>query len=138
MGGPPPLGYDVADRKLVTNPRQLVCHVFERFIALGSVALPGGELNKDGYTTKSYISRAKKQVGGRNFTISPLMAMLKNRLYVGDVHHKGAILQGGTKLLFHMRFAKAQAIFNENKHEKRQRTWTVKSKALLKEYYLLR
>ncbi len=135
MGGPPPLGYDVADRKLVTNPTEakLVYHVFERFIALGSVALLVAELNKDGYTTKSYISRAKKQVGGRNFTINPLMAMLKNRLYVGDVHHKGQYYPGQHKaLISHEIFAKAQAIFNENKHEKRQRTWTVKSKALLK------
>jgi site-specific DNA recombinase len=29
MGGPPPLGYDVADRKLVTNPTEakLVCNI---------------------------------------------------------------------------------------------------------------
>lgn len=135
MGGPPPLGYDVADRKLVTNPTEakLVCHIFERFIALGSVALLAAELNKDGYTTKSYVSRAKKQVGGRSFTINPLISMLKNRLYVGDVHHKGQYYPGQhTALISHDVFAQAQAIFNENKHEKRKRTWTIKSKALLK------
>lgn len=135
MGGPPPLGYDVADRKLVTNPTEakLVCHIFKRFIALGSVALLAAELNKDGYTTKSYVSRAQKQVGGRNFTINPLISMLKNRLYVGDVHHKGQYYPGQhTALISHDIFAQAQAIFNENKHEKRKRTWTIKSKALLK------
>jgi site-specific DNA recombinase len=135
MGGPPPLGYDVADRKLITNPQEakLVCHIFERFIALGSVALLAAELNNDGYTTKSYVSRTKNQVGGRPFTINPLISMLKNRLYVGDVHHKGQYYPGQhAALISHDVFAQAHAIFNENKHEKRKRTWTIKSKALLK------
>lgn len=135
MGGPPPLGYDVADRKLVTNPTEakLVCHIFKRFIALGSVALLAAELNKDRCTTKSYISRTKNQVGGRSFTINPLMSMLKNRLYVGDVHHKGQYYPGQhTALISHEVFTQVQAIFNENKQERRKRTWTVKSKALLK------
>lgn len=36
MGGPPPLGYDVADRKLVTNPKEveLVNIIFDRFAEL--------------------------------------------------------------------------------------------------------
>ncbi|MBX7147332.1 MAG: recombinase family protein, partial [Alphaproteobacteria bacterium] len=39
MGGPPPLGYDVVDRKLVTNPKEveLVNIIFDRFAALGSI-----------------------------------------------------------------------------------------------------
>lgn len=50
MGGPPPLGYDVADRQLVTNPKEiaLVARIFERFIVLESISLLTAELNKDG------------------------------------------------------------------------------------------
>src|SRR4029450_12558319 len=38
MGGPPPLGYDIRDRKLVVNEAEaaLVRHIFERFVKLGS------------------------------------------------------------------------------------------------------
>ena len=135
MGGPPPLGYDVADRKLVTNPTEvkLVNHAFERFIALGSVALLAAELNNAGYRTKSYISRAKKPVGGRPFTINPLMTLLKNRLYLGDVHHKGKYYPGQHKpIITHEVFAKAQEVFGQNQNDKRKRTWSIKSKALLK------
>lgn len=41
MGGHPPLGYDVKDRKLVVNEAEaaLVRHIFERFLSLGSVTL---------------------------------------------------------------------------------------------------
>ena len=39
MGGLPPLGYDVADRKLVINngEAETVRHIFQRYAALGSV-----------------------------------------------------------------------------------------------------
>src|SRR4029453_3009842 len=39
MGGLPPLGYDVKDRKLVVNVREAetVRHIYRRYAALGSV-----------------------------------------------------------------------------------------------------
>ena len=39
MGGKPPLGYDVRDRKLVVNEAEAetVRHIFRRYVALGSV-----------------------------------------------------------------------------------------------------
>ena len=41
MGGMPPLGYDVSDRKLVVNEAEAetVRHIFRRYVALGSVRL---------------------------------------------------------------------------------------------------
>ena len=41
MGGRPPLGYDVRDRKLVVNPAEadLVRLIFRRFLDLGSAVL---------------------------------------------------------------------------------------------------
>src|SRR5882724_10221779 len=41
MGGLPPLGYDVQDRRLVVNQAeaQTVHHIFRRYVALGSVRL---------------------------------------------------------------------------------------------------
>ena len=88
---PPPLGYDVVDRKLVINSQEakLVGHIFERFLALGSVTMLISELNRDGYTTKSYISRTNNPVGGKPFTMNTILTLLRNRLLVGDVHHKG-------------------------------------------------
>ena len=50
MGGSPPLGYDVRDRKLVVNPTEaeLVRLIFRRFLDLGSALLVIRELNAQG------------------------------------------------------------------------------------------
>ena len=50
MGGSPPLGYDVRDRKLVVNPTEaeLVRLIFRRFLDLGSALLVIRELNTQG------------------------------------------------------------------------------------------
>lgn len=135
MGGPPPLGYDVVDRKLVINSQEakLVGHIFERFLALGSVTMLISELNRDGYTTKSYISRTNNPVGGKPFTMNTILTLLRNRLLVGDVHHKGKYYPGQHKPIVKREdFEKVQASFSENRYEKRKRTWKIKSKALLK------
>lgn len=41
MGGAPPLGYDVENRRLVPNEREArnVRHIFQRFVGLGSSTL---------------------------------------------------------------------------------------------------
>ncbi len=50
MGGHPPLGYDIRDRKLVVNPAEaeLVRLIFRRFLDLGSALLLIRELNAQG------------------------------------------------------------------------------------------
>ena len=46
MGGVPPLGYDIDDKKLVINEpeAETVRHIFERCVALGSVHVLQDEL----------------------------------------------------------------------------------------------
>lgn len=135
MGGPPPLGYDVVDRKLVTNPKEvdLVNIIFDRFAALGSIALLAQELNKAGHRTKHYISRTGKPVGGKPFTENPLRTFLQNRLFLGEVHHKGKYYPGQHQpIITQAQFDAVQAIFAENSKGKRKRTFQAKSKALLK------
>lgn len=135
MGGPPPLGYDVADRKLITNPKEvtLVNHIFERYAALKSTTLLCDELKRDKYKTKSYISRTNRPVGGRIFTPNVVLNLLRNRLYVGEVHHKGQYFPGQHKPIVPRElFDLAQDALGQNGNVKRKRTWTVKSKALLK------
>lgn len=132
---PPPLGYDVVDRKLVTNPKEveLVNIIFDRFAALGSIALLAQELNKAGHRTKHYISRTGKPVGGKPFTENPLRTFLQNRLFLGEVHHKGKYYPGQHQpIITQAQFDAVQAIFAENSKGKRKRTFQAKSKALLK------
>ncbi|MBX6322411.1 MAG: recombinase family protein, partial [Rhodospirillaceae bacterium] len=54
MGGHPPLGYDVRDRKLVVNEAEAarVRMIFERFTKVGSATVLAGALAAEGVLTK--------------------------------------------------------------------------------------
>lgn len=135
MGGPPPLGYDVADRKLITNPKEaeLVNHIFERYVALKSTTLLCDELKRDLHRTKSYVSRTGRAVGGQVISPNTALTLLRNRLYIGEVHHKGQYYPGQHKAIVpKVLFEQAQEALGQHSNVKRKRTWSVKSKSLLK------
>jgi site-specific DNA recombinase len=54
MGGHPPPGYQVKDRKLVVNDREaaLVRQIFERFLRIGSVTILAKTLHEEGFTNR--------------------------------------------------------------------------------------
>jgi DNA invertase Pin-like site-specific DNA recombinase len=96
MGGPPPLGYDVTDRKLVVNPAEaeLVRLIFRRFFDLGSALLLMRELNAGGHRTKSWTTQAGTFREGRPFDKGTLYKILRNRTYLGEAVHKGTSYPG--------------------------------------------
>lgn len=91
MGGPVPLGYDVIERKLVPNATeaQTVRHIMGRYLALGSVKALVDELARDGYRTKVQIRTSTGNKGGCPFRRGTLYHLLSNRVYVGEIVHKG-------------------------------------------------
>jgi hypothetical protein len=96
MGGPPPLGYDVRDRKLMVNPAEaeLVRLIFRRFLDLGSALLLIRELNAQGHRTKSWTTQAGTFRERRPFDKGTLYRILRNRVYVGEAVHKGRSYAG--------------------------------------------
>ena len=96
MGGIPPLGYDVRDRKLVVNPAEaeLVRLIFRRFLDLGSALLLIRELNAQGHRTKSWTTQAGTFREGRPFDKGTLYKILRNRTYLGEAVHKGQSYPG--------------------------------------------
>ncbi|WP_342666351.1 recombinase family protein [Muricoccus aerilatus] len=86
MGGTVPLGYAVHDRKLVPvrAEAERVQHLFRRYLALGSVLALGEEA-----TRESVLSKA-----GRPLPRGALFHLLQNRLYRGEVVHKGHTYPG--------------------------------------------
>src|SRR4051794_4594396 len=58
MGGVPPLGYQVRDRKLVVVPAEAdrVRHIFRRYCVVGSVRLLKEELDAQGIVSKQWTS----------------------------------------------------------------------------------
>jgi site-specific DNA recombinase len=96
MGGCPPLGYYVRDRKLVVNPTEaeLVRLIFRRFLDLGSALLLIRELNAQGHRTKSWTTQAGTFREGRPFDKGTLYKILRNRTYLGEAVHKGQTYPG--------------------------------------------
>jgi DNA invertase Pin-like site-specific DNA recombinase len=86
MGGHPPLGYDVHDRKLVINEAEaeLVRHMFERFLQVGSATKLVQELNAAGHRTKR----------GKPFDKGIVYKLLNNPTHTGRVTHKGVVYDG--------------------------------------------
>jgi len=96
MGGLPPLGYDVKDRKLIVNEpeAELVRQIFARFAEQGAIIQLARELEIEGHTTKAWITQGGKQRQGRPMDQQYLFKMLRNRLYLGEIAHKGQVYPG--------------------------------------------
>ena len=96
MGGMPPLGYDVVERKLIPNPAEvkLVRRIFERFIALGSITLLSCELRAEGVTTKSWTTIKDKMRAGKLIDKGYLYKLFKNPVVIGIAAYKGKHFPG--------------------------------------------
>jgi site-specific DNA recombinase len=96
MGGVPPLGYDVRDRKLVVNEEEaaLVRDIFARYAEHGSAARLVRELAVEGRTTKAWVNQKGSFKPGRPIDQQILFVMLRNRLYLGEMVHKGESFAG--------------------------------------------
>ncbi len=96
MGGNPPLGYDVADRKLVVNAAEsdTVRHIFRRYVELKSVRALKEDLDSDGIISKARIGRFGNAKGGVPIARGALYLMLQNRIYRGEIVHKDTSYPG--------------------------------------------
>src|SRR6202140_842639 len=96
MGGVPPLGYTVRDRKLiiVESEAETVRHIFRRYAALGSVRLLKAELETHGIAGKTWTSASGRSWGGRPVGRGALYLILQNRIYRGEIVHKDQTYPG--------------------------------------------
>ena len=96
MGGNPPLGYDVSNRKLVANPSEAntVRLIFQRYLDLGCVRLLCAELAARSVVSKRRTFESGQTRGGKPMGRSALYCILNNRAYIGETTHKGASYPG--------------------------------------------
>jgi site-specific DNA recombinase len=96
MGGTVPLGYDVSDRKLVINAEEAarVRVIFERYLALGCVSKLQQDLEQRGIRSKQRVLASGQVLGGGSFGRGALYHLLQNRIYLGEVVHKGVSYSG--------------------------------------------
>ena len=86
MGGSPPLGYEVNDRKLIVNADEAatVRVIFEQFLTVGSATVLAGTLAAEGVTTKR----------GKPINKGYLYKLMNNQVYIGKAVHKGTAYPG--------------------------------------------
>jgi site-specific DNA recombinase len=96
MGGTPPLGYDVRDRKLVVNENEaeLVRLIFRRFLRVGSATKLAQELRHAGHKTKSWTTQDGNHRQGKPIDKCALYKIINNRIYLGEAVHKGTSYPG--------------------------------------------
>lgn len=92
MGGNVPLGYDVENRKLIVNPAEAeqVRHIFRRYFELGCVARLKQALDQEGLRSKCWAASGRL-VGGVTYARGRSTPILRNRLYRGEIAHKGNV-----------------------------------------------
>jgi site-specific DNA recombinase len=95
-GGTVPLGYDARDKKFVINKTEAetVRTIFCRYLELQSFSKLVADLEQRGIVTKRRSTKVAKYNGGVPFTYGPLAYFLKNRVYLGEVHHGGKWFDG--------------------------------------------
>ncbi len=96
MGGNPPLGYEVKERKLVVNDAEAetVRQIYQRYLELGSVHQLRDALKADGVVSRVRLYRTGRQVGGTPLGRGALYRMLQNRIYLGQiVQSEGSLRQ---------------------------------------------
>jgi DNA invertase Pin-like site-specific DNA recombinase len=117
MGGNPPLGYDPQGRTLVVNEAEAatVRHIFARYLELGSVHAVTAELAADSITSKLWTSSNGNIRGGAPFTRGALFHLLRNRIYLGEIVHKGRSHPGQhSAIIDAATFEAVQLKLNEN------------------------
>jgi site-specific DNA recombinase len=118
MGGQPSLGYDVKDRKLVVNNREAetVRHIFRRYTELKSVQELKEDLDDAGIVSKVRAASDGSRYGGRPLSRGALYLMLQNRIYRGEIVHKGKSYPGEHEAIVdEALWNTVQAILSENR-----------------------
>ncbi len=130
MGGPVPIGYDVIDRKLTINPEEAesVRLIFAQYLSSPSLDTLAEDLAKLGVRSKQRMTRDGRLFGGTPFRPGGLRHILGNRIYLGEVNHKGQTFPGEHEAIIdHALWEKVQARLSGV--SKRPRTGTVSALA---------
>jgi DNA invertase Pin-like site-specific DNA recombinase len=121
MGGMPPLGYDVKDRKLVVNDKEArtVVDIYRRYLALKSVHALKDDLAEAGIKSKRRVRPDGTEYGGQKFSRGALYMMLQNRIYRGEITHKANSFSGEHQAIIEQPlWDEVQAVLAKNRVER--------------------
>lgn len=134
MGGNPPTGYDVADRRLVINDDAgRVREIFSLYLEEGTVPALLDRLVREEIRTSPRTSTNGRKTGGKPFTRGHLYKLLTNPIYIGRISHKGKVHPGQHEAIIDLALWSAvQAKLTENTQGARTR----RRRAVQREYML--
>ncbi len=118
-GGIPVLGYDIHPDggKILVNQDEapLVREIFKLYLKYRSLQKVAAEINRRGWLTKSWTTKAGRLREGQAFSKSNLSRHLTNPVYIGCVKHKGQVYPGEhTGILRKSSFDRVQEILTDN------------------------
>lgn len=95
MGGHPPLGYDIVEKRLVVNDAEAETarFIFQSYLRLGSVRELWAELIRKGIYNKPRV-RGGALGSAVPFSRGGLYHLLSNPIYIGKVRHKQKVFDG--------------------------------------------
>jgi site-specific DNA recombinase len=96
MGGVVPVGYELRNRQLIINSLEAirVREIYQLYLELGCVSKLQAHLETSGIRSKERVSQNGRASGGAIYSRGALYDMLKNRIYLGEITHKGASYPG--------------------------------------------
>ena len=118
VGGHPPFGYDLIDKKLIPNETEaeIVRTIFRRYLQTESYVKVARECAEQGVIRRDRISKRGNLVRGRQIDTSSIWHMLGNPVYVGEVRHRNTRYPG-----LHSPVV-SQELWDEVQHLKTRRT----------------
>lgn len=125
MGGVVPLGYDVIERKLIINADEAerVRYIYRRYLALGSVGVLACELERDDIRSKKRIYSDGRTGGDQAFGKGAIAHLLQNRIFLGEITHKGASYPGEHDAIVDASlWNDVQALLNANRNNHKHQT----------------
>jgi hypothetical protein len=137
MGGMPPLGYDpptdgTRTLKLAEAEADRVRHIFTRYLELESVHALQRDLEAHGIHSKLHITAKGRTIGGLPFSRGALFHLLRNRVYLGQITHKGEVHEGEHDAIVDaMIFDQVQTMLDAQVRRHRNKASTRKIKAPL-------
>ena len=135
MGGLPPLGFDVADRKLIVNEPEaaLVRRIFSDYHRINSVTMLIQHYRMEGICKKHWTTQDGKQRVGKLIDKGYVYKLLNNPLYYGMIYFKGEKFRGEhTPIITQEMWEKTQAKLSSSTRGSKKEQRHSKHTALLK------
>jgi len=124
MGGNIPLGYDLGDRILLENPEEAdtVRYIYQKYLEIGSIPKLAKLLAAEGILSKRWTSERGIIHGGLTLRCGTIAHILNNRIYLGEIVHKGKAHPGEHEAIIELSvFNAVQAKLDANRHKRSTR-----------------